>query len=360
MRSATYLPILKAKQGEFTALRELGPTEAIAPLIEIPKIPWNFKDDQPACSVDDHIAKMARAIRRDRQSCANLLLDAGLLEDEGPSACSRALREVLSELSADGTPAIPVTGLERAAKYQQVVRGAHRRDGGGCCIRLEREDLFDLVVLKSGIAELLKATRVAPEEADLIVDLKSVSEDTEAADLEWMLEVLPELPLLSNWRSLWLAGSAFPEFLTEVRANTLAYLPRVEWTIWSSLLKKGLASARVPRFADYGIAHPANLEVDFRKMRMSANLRYTVEDHWLVLRGRNVRDYGYGQFNDLCKKVVDMPEYYGAEFSWGDGYIMGCAEGEAGPGSASTWRKVGNSHHFQVALAQIEEIKSLL
>lgn len=359
MRSATYLPILKGKQGEFTALRELEPTEAMSPLIEIPKVPWDFDADAPECSVEEHVARFSKAIGRARPSCANLLFDAGLLEDEGPNACSGALRQILENLSSSGRPAIPVTGLERPSKYQQTIRAAHQRDGAGCCIRLEREDLFDPVALKTELAEVLKATAVPPEESDLVVDFKTISEDSEAADLALMRAILPELPLLHSWRSFWLAGTAFPEFLTNVPTNSTRYLRRVEWTIWSTLLTS-LSSTRVPRFSDYGIAHPANLDFNPRKMRPSVNLRYTVEDHWFVLKARSARDFGNDQFKSLCAKLVETSEFYGADFSWGDAFIWSRAKLGGTPGNASTWRKVGNSHHFQVALAQIDKVKTLL
>jgi hypothetical protein len=42
-------------------------------------------------------------------------------------------------------------------------------------------------------------------------------------------------------------------------------------------------------------------------MRMSANIRYTARENWLVVKGRNVRQYGFDQYFDLCGTLVDDP-----------------------------------------------------
>lgn len=42
-----YVPILKAKEGEFKALQETFPAteEAMTPLFEIPNIIWDYEDE---------------------------------------------------------------------------------------------------------------------------------------------------------------------------------------------------------------------------------------------------------------------------------------------------------------------------
>ena len=90
---------------------------------------------------------------------------------------------------------------------------------------------------------------------------------------------------------------------------------------------------------------------------MSANLRYTLEEEWLIFKGRNVRDYGYEQFNGLCRTLLQHKEYSGATFSWGDNYISQCAADKGGPGNASTWRKVGNSHHLSFVVYQLSKLR---
>lgn len=52
-----YVPILMGKGGEYRALRNLD-TEvkgAMTPLIEVPDIPWDWEEDEPRKSLDEHL-----------------------------------------------------------------------------------------------------------------------------------------------------------------------------------------------------------------------------------------------------------------------------------------------------------------
>src|SRR5947209_6078293 len=72
-----YVPILKGRQGEYGALETLNPTVkgGLTPLIEIPPIPWNFTERQPAKSIDGHLAKVAAIMRRSVGSERSFFID---------------------------------------------------------------------------------------------------------------------------------------------------------------------------------------------------------------------------------------------------------------------------------------------
>lgn len=78
-----YVPILKAKQGEFGALRLLEEKirSKIMPCIEVPPVPYDFKSQRPKTTVDRHLAMVADYLRR---SWGHLpfFLDVGLLPPE--------------------------------------------------------------------------------------------------------------------------------------------------------------------------------------------------------------------------------------------------------------------------------------
>jgi hypothetical protein len=157
-----------------------------------------------------------------------------------------------------------------------------------------------------------------------------------------------------EWRRIILAATSFPEDLSDVDAQTISTLPRHEWELWKTLQRR---PDSLPRrdiiYGDYAIAHPVTPDIDPRVMRMSANIRYTATDTWLIVKGKNVRQYGFDQYFDLCKTLVKRLEYMGSEFSWGDRYIADCAEGIVGPGNATTWRKVGNNHHITLLVKEL-------
>jgi hypothetical protein len=89
---------------------------------------------------------------------------------------------------------------------------------------------------------------------------------------------------------------------------------------------------------------------------MSAIIRYSTDDNWLLVKGRNVRDHGYEQFNDLSRLLVANPAFKGPEFSWGDKYIAACAADKERPGNATTWRKVGTNHHITLVADQLSRM----
>ena len=61
------------------------------------------------------------------------------------------------------------------------------------------------------------------------------------------------------------------------------------WHSWLPTRSTPTESEISTGFGDYAIAHPIPTELDPRTMRMSASIRYTTSDEWLILKGRNVR-----------------------------------------------------------------------
>jgi hypothetical protein len=107
------------------------------------------------------------------------------------------------------------------------------------------------------------------------------------------------------------------------------------------------AKLRLPAFGDYAISHPASLFVDMRLLKPSAKIRYTADDGWYIIKGENVRDYGFEQYHDLSEKVVGSRYYCGPAYSWGDGYLKKCADGTGKTGNLTTWVQVDTNHHIE-------------
>jgi hypothetical protein len=167
--------------------------------------------------------------------------------------------------------------------------------------------------------------------------------------------VINSLPAIKDWRTLTLAGSAFPVNLSQFTAHVPEITPRTEWRVWTQVVSNP-DLVRLPAFGDYAVQHPEPSEINPKLMKMSAQLRYARQDDWLIFKGRNVRDYGHDQFTKICEGLAKMPDFRGAAFSWGDKYIADCAAGTDGPGNATTWRKVATSHHLAVVSAQLASL----
>jgi len=59
--TARYMPILKWRQGEYQALLRLddGVKDAILPLFVIPPVEYDFEDEKPKKTVQEHISPFA-------------------------------------------------------------------------------------------------------------------------------------------------------------------------------------------------------------------------------------------------------------------------------------------------------------
>ena len=352
-RQTSYVPILWAKDGEYGALRQLEPSvkAQLTPLLEIPPIPWNYESDSPSKTIDKHLEKTADRIQRAWGADAQVLVDFEWID---PATRMRdgvhPLTHLFGEARTLELRLVPVVTLARDGAYQAAVAAAVRADRQGACLRLQPDDVNERN-LGAKILDLLRALGVSVAQADLIIDVRGVGPKVIDATVESVRDTLGLIPRVDGWRSLVLAGTGFPTTLAGMRPLDVTRVARAEWTLWRRLAKQ-LGHRRIPVFGDYGISSPAPPDVDPRIMKPSASVRYTADDAWVVFKGQNVKDYGYDQFHDVCRRVLRAPEYSGREFSWGDRYIHDCAKRQASRGNLTTWRKVGTCHHLTFVVDQ--------
>jgi len=354
-----YVPILKGKEGEFAALELLSRDTRLKlmPLIEIPRVPFDYSNDRPAKSLDEHVSGIADRLLK---CCVDrpLYLDLPWFgEDECLEDGRVAFELVLNNCRAIGVNAVPVVSRSSSLVYLTAAGEHSATSASGICIRLLVEDFEEEIDLENELDKILCNAGVDDASMiDLLIDLEDLGSDASRAVLV-ARSIFSMIPRKHDWRRMILAAASFPEDLSDVNASTTAILPRHEWDLWKILQRRPTLLPRKDLiFGDYAIAHPIPKELDPRTMRMSANIRYTTVDSWLVVKGRNVRQYGFDQYFELCKQLIDRPEYLGKSFSWGDGYINDCASGKSGPGNATTWRKVGVNHHLTLLVQEVAKL----
>jgi hypothetical protein len=350
-----YVPILKGRAGEYGALREMTADvkAGLTPLIEVPPIPWDFEREEPDKTIDQHLERLSSKIVQSWGVERPLFLDLlWLAPEERMANGDHPLAHVFGIAREDGLQLVPVTGLVRGEEYQSSCRDVVAEDARGICVRLQKEDFEESDDLSTQLAELLNALGVPASAADLLLDLRSVGPN-EGNTLRAAIPVLVRnIPELGEWRSFTLAATAFPETLIELPPSSVSLIARLEWIVWRNLIARPRIP-RLPSFGDSAVASPQPSEVDTRIMRPSASIRYTTEDAWLIPKARNLRDFGFAQFHDICRDLIERPEYSGPDFSWGDQYIDECANEGVGTGNLTTWRKVGTSHHLACVTRQI-------
>lgn len=349
-----YVPILKAKKGELDALSDVAADvkAALTPLIEVPEIPWDFEEEAPLKTIDKHIEKLAKKLTDAWHDVRPFFVDMPWWEhgDSLMADGSHPLQWLGDQCHAAGLHLIPVTGPARDAAYQHAAHAVVARHHHGLCIRIEPDDFDRLFENPSAVLDALRGP-LPFQEVDILIDMRAITEDLIPTVRYGVLAAVRSIPHVTSWRTLTLASSAFPKNLSGFTVG-FGSVERADYGLWQAITaNRGLV--RKPTFADYAIQAPEIDDIDPRVMRMSASLRYTHDNEWVIGKGRNVRDHTYEEYRRICQLLVQRQEFSGAGYSAGDDYMQGCAAGAGTPGNATTWRWVGTNHHLTFVVRQL-------
>lgn len=341
-----YVPVLKWRMGEYQALMRLS--EAVkdwtTPLLEIPTEGWNFETEAPSKSLDDHLANFGDKLfsKWGGRTC---FVDSPYLDG---SSCLLTgvhhFEEILNQAHDAGCHVVPVTGLQRHAAYNAAIGAAQAEYGRGVCIRLNSDDFTP--ALADDIGQLLLLLGVAPANIDLVIDLADGIVSSPIAQAHVWHAMLNQVAY-APWRSLVVAGTAFPANLSAAQFRPHGRTPRHEWLAYQQLMAVLPRTARRPTFGDYATSAPNTSELDPRMLDPNAKIKYTLDNEWIVFVGLQVKRNGRGQYQTMCAHMISHhPSFFmGATYSWGDAYIAGCAAGSETTGGTSTWPSVATNHH---------------
>ena len=337
MPEPVYLPALKGRQGEFTALADIQPVtrRIVLPLVEI--VPGPVDDAATLRTIVDKTVRKLGVWAGSR-----LLLDTGWLPGDIELRAGVGVLGYASATAGDaGIGATPVVRLNDAELAHRDAR-LHAERGHGIAVRLNVEDMDeDPEDLEEALMALLHRLGRSPAEVDLLLDLGAVDGDVAVrTGARLIRDVLHGLPEPEAWRGLVVLAGAFPTDLQAVQPWTLGELPRRDAMLHDHLRRRPLP--RVPTFGDYAVAHP--LFVTGPAFPAAPQLRYTASDRWLVLKGRRNDPEGHEQFYRVCEAIARHPEFAGAALGRADARIADPRR--EGPGNASTWRAIATTHHL--------------
>ncbi|MET9019215.1 hypothetical protein ABZV93_04450 [Actinopolymorpha sp. NPDC004070] len=354
-----YVAALQTKPGELLALQQAcAETWAgLTPILEVlgPRSPGS----QPfsRARVNGWIGRLAKAV-----GTHPIYLDRLRLAPDHPAESPGGPIPVLAAIHAAARRRqivfVPVLHLGDATATQRQVAESAAVDGRGLALRVP---LLDTAVaggrsFPSLIQETLNAVEVEVVGADLLMDLRQLPDDAEVRvdDLASMVDALVSI---GQWRNVVLLGTAMPMSLGGgvVDAGTIGRRRRTEWLVWLALRRSRVS--RVPIYGDYAIQNPdppldaADGQIP---LGMRAAIRYTHETVTIIPRAKAPRhEEGREQYRQLCKLLVEQPEFAGREFSWGDREVADCADGTCEPGWEDHWRGAGTSHHLRFVVNQL-------
>ena len=336
-----YVPILRWKQGEQLALRELYPRDrsSMTPLVEIPR---DYEKD---------IDKTVNAVAKNWGSSELFVDIAPILSRVGSPWGRNPVTAFFNAARNQGLGLIPVTGLRGSVECLAAVRDVIAKDQRGACVRLFRADLARQT-LNTELKSLVSLLGTGRNLIDLVLDLQIF----DRAD-QGFARFCSALPNLTDWRTFTIAAGAFPEDLTGLSVGQ-HNLPRYDWSSWRGQVCNALP--RRPTYGDYATLHPF-LKPDMQGLNPSASIRYTSDEHWVVMRGEGLRNKGgpgHVQYPANAELLTLRPEYCGQYFSFGDNYIYEISLNKGKTGNPQTWVTAGVNHHLTFAVRQINDMFS--
>lgn len=231
----------------------------------------------------------------------------------------------------------------------------------GLAVRLSRDE-FESGGLGAGVRRFMDHHGLAAEDTDLIVDLGAVDNFVTVGVEALAAAFLGAVPDHLRWRTLTLSACAFPRSMGGVERSSHDLVERADWLAWRDSQHAHRASVtRLPTYSDGVIQHPLGVEgFDPRTMQVSASVRYTAGDNWLLIKGVSTRRSAPSiQFPLLAAQLVYgglRSHYYGATHCAGCSAIKHVADGGTGYGSAEKWRYIGTVHHITTVVEELAEL----
>ncbi|WP_375746251.1 beta family protein [Corallococcus interemptor] len=353
------MPILKFMQGERDALAQLetAQRQRVTPLFEIrPPKPKRAKDRKKTLrmeTLEELLTKAGPHLAKAIPGGCAFIDGLHLTPAQTMASGEHPLAYVLAKARESGVALVPVTGPERDSEYLSTVRAAVEEDKRGVCIRVRKNELFG-DDLDEALASTLRKAGATRESADLVLDLGPIAPDDVSVLSKSLPGVIGGIDGLMTYRTLTVAAGAFPRSISDIKRPTK--VQRADWLLWRILAGKEKPLVRVPTYGDYAIQGAQPPSTDAALHSGSPNIRYTADDHWLVVRGGALKRLGHEQYAALAQYLVEQECYAGRTFSQGDGYIFGCAGGAETPGNPAVWRRVGTNHHIAKVLKQLTSL----
>ena len=354
-----YVPLLRWRMGEYQALEKLCDfsKSRTVPLIEVLPPDYDFELRRPKKHIDEQLKPFAKQIEK-RWGGRPALIDMVQIPNETRMPDGRhPLTYLFDETRALGMLHVPVTALDRDAAYQQSVSVIHATDARGAGLRCTLAEVLD-PDFDNNIQTLLDRIGVKMAVLDIFLDLKCPAFDPQDGLVAILTAALSKSGILAAARSVTLLSTSFPDSLANLKLP-LEFLPRREWMLYKALVAALPANQRRPGFGDYAIAAVTFAQGDMRFMRGSPNVRYTVDDGWLVAKAKRLKTGANQAYPGLCGSIVDSGHFLGADFSEGDKYIDGCRAGTAKLGNQTTWKWVATNHHITKVVADLARLSAI-
>jgi hypothetical protein len=319
-----YLPMLRSKAGEGTALSNLtdAAKDRMMPVIHlVHEPPRTFGD----------VAAAAWANRP-------MALDGTFQTFTVGS--TTGFTQIFNTLGKGGVQVMPSIDYGAAGPYLAAVQKARSKFTPGVLVKAKPNQLHD-------VANWTTAQGWPANEVDLVVFLTEIGGyDPDMLSPLVAKAISDNVPAPAKWRSLTLSSSAAPKDMGELSAgqNTVR---RLDWRVWNDVV------AAVPSidYADFSTITPDLTDPPGYVMaRATVSVRYTIDDYWLVLKGKSTTGKSgqpmTTQYRAHAKTLKAHPAFGGLTGCWGDDRIDQIAGGAVKAGGRPQWASYTASRHL--------------
>lgn len=362
----TYLPILKAKRGEFEAISHLKKRVAnkTLPLFEVSRLTEKmrkaarYKDTNAVtCAYLDEIAEDIASIWKERPA----LVDAFQWPaDSMTETGEHIIPYMYAKLQSLGVHVLPVVGYDRwdSLQYRLAIQSLET-GSNNFCLRLDSqaiEDSADAEFFEDRILEILNDLGIEPARCGVLVDFGDIFA-TSLEDLIKHANGIVQLLMAKGFKFFTTAGCSLPTSIDKAvnKRNSVGHVIRKEMLLWQTMKKEYPNLEWM--FGDYGVRGP-NAAEDAIAPDANGKIRYSIELRYYIARGHSMRTGDKGaQMYTLSRNIVESPHYMGEEFSWGDLQIRRCND-EKFRGNSTTWIAIDTNHHMTWVVAEITEFET--
>lgn len=333
-----YLPIVRYKSGERTAIANLSPQGRVGVVPVVVLAPEQFVAKKvtkklaaiPAPSV---VAKEIGAMLGN----SPFYLDASRLADNG---AAHPIGNVAAACRALGLNLIPTIPFASTQAYSNECFAVANADGRGILLSMDVPSFMNA-------ANWVQNYPFAVANTDIMLDLgDSVAGFAGLGNLA--VQAFQQLHNATSWRSVILAGTSVP-------ANFAGYpagqhlLPRTELQLWQNVNAAALAYRL--DFADYATVStappPSGISWGF-----PINAKYSLPNDFLVCRGvatkgPNGIDMGV-QLRGHAATIVNYPSRNRLAHCWADAQIDQIASGSISPANLEHWVGLAVNRHIEL------------
>lgn len=169
------------------------------------------------------------------------------------------------------------------------------------------------------------------------------------------------------YNSIIICSTSFPEDLSSYNAGDQVSFKRFDFMIYKKTFSSFPMLMDKMLYCDYGVTKFTDSEIDFSLMKYGIlpKLKYTCNNEYLFWKGKrkkvnSVSTLEIGYF-ELAENLINSSYYYGEDFSFGDKeikerYNKALKKCDKKCGNGTTWVTISANHHICAVIEQLSNL----